>query len=498
MKKIKNSNYISKFTIIITAIILIFVLTYVFDKKSFSGLESLINKSQDLNKYTIVNENIMNNEEFEEEAIEKFKAESADGIGILTSGVSENLITSAFWKKQPYADNLIIMNENQISDFNNEIIKKVPIVYNLENYKLSLSKDELKNYINYYKIPTKQMYYSDGRVISQDFYNNIIDNVNLEAIQNNNSVSYGLCLKKASIRDFPTDTGVYSSPNSPLDRIQETGCEPCEPVIILHVSKDKQWYFIQMYNYRGWIKTDAIAASTDKNRVFDYVNNKDFLMVTGKNIEVNLDSSDSNSDREFALGTKLFLVKTDKDSAADDYKIKIPEKNSNGELSFTYGKVSHSKDVCLGYLPYTRYNVVTEAFKFLGTEYDWGDKNSGRDCSSFIMYIYKTFGFNLPRNTDEQEVCSDNVLKFTVSDDLQKRIKTLDGLKPGDVLYMPSHAMMYLGEYNGDHYVIHDFLGHNGDGSAINQVAVTSVNFQISQGTSLLEQVTSAVKFQFR
>lgn len=499
MGKINYLNYKKKL-IVIVAIMIMFSLIfgYTLHRLNFSYFKSVAGRLDNFNRNTSDNKFDIDKKELGEEAVETFETSTADGTGMLTAGVTENLITSRFWTKQPYVNSSIVMNQSQITEFNSEIIKKVPVVNNLENYKSNLSKDELKNYINFYKIPSKQMYFSDGRAISQEFYNSVVDNENLEAIKDDNTVSYGLCIKKSSIRDFPTDIGVYSSSNSTLDRIQETGCEPCEPVIVLHTSKDKRWYFVQIYNYRGWIKADGIAIGNDKKTVFDYANNNDFLMVTGKKIEVNIADSAGSSNKEFTLGTKLFLVRTEKDNATDDYNVKIPDRNSNGELTFIYGKVSHSQDVCIGYLPYTRYNVVKEAFKLLGTEYDWGDRNTGRDCSSFIMYVYKTFGFNLPRNTDEQEACSSNVIKFYDSDDLSKRNNVLNGLKLGDALYMPGHTMMYLGEYNGRYYIIHDFLGNNGDGSAINQVAVTTVNFQTSQGVSLLQQLTSAVKFQLK
>jgi hypothetical protein len=495
VKKIKTFNYKVR---LVTVMIIFLVLfsTYILYKRRFNTSENPLIISPNSHEEIGVNEIKVEEDKIEEdkapeEAVETFKAIPGDGKCILTSGVTEALITSSFWTKQFDEDNSIIMNGDQISDFNNEIMKKVPTVQNLENYKGSLSKEELKKYITSYKIPTKQMYYSNGKAISQEFYNSIIDNTNVEAIKENNNVTYGVCVKKASIRSFPTEVGAYDSQNSSLDRIQETGCEPCEPVIILHVSKDKQWCFIQMYNYIGWVKADTIAISPDKSTVFDYVNNKDFLMVTGKKIEVKFDGSN----REFALGTKLFLDKTDKDKAKDDYKVKIPERNSKGELIFTYGKVSKSQDLRLGYLPYTRYNIITEAFKFLGTEYDWGDKNSGRDCSSFILHIYETFGFKLPRNTSEQEKCSNNVIKFDSSDNLQKRTEILKGLKAGDVVYMPGHTMMYLGGYNGNNYIIHSYLGSNLEDKVIKQVVVTPLN---SKTISLLGKLTSAVKYNFQ
>jgi hypothetical protein len=100
-----------------------------------------------------------------EKAMETFKVAPADGKCVLVEGVSEELITSNFWTKPFEQDHSIIMDENQIAEFNNEIIKKVPVVHRLEEYQLSLSNEELKKYITSYKIPTKPMVDSSGKVI---------------------------------------------------------------------------------------------------------------------------------------------------------------------------------------------------------------------------------------------------------------------------------------------------------------------------------------------
>jgi hypothetical protein len=435
------------------------------------------------------------------EVTELYKAKAVDGKGIITPGISQQIISSAFWSAEYKKETSIIMSSQAIAKFNSEIITKVPVVYDLEKYKDKLSKAELLSYINHYKTPTTPMYDYAGKQLQQSFYSSLISNTNIAAIKDNNGVRYGITVKKASLRSFPTESGVYnSSSNRTLDRFQETGSEPCEPVLILHESKDKKWYFVQIYNYRGWMTSDSIGIS-DRQTIFEYANPKDFLMVTGRSINVEPASNNSTVPKEFKMGTKLYLTIADNDNATD-YKVKLPIRKADGSLDFTYANISKGEDVSLGYLPYTRYNIITQAFKLQGIPYDWGDKYSGRDCSSFIMYIYKTFGINLPRNTDEQEICSANIVKFNPQDNTKTRLLAIDKLKPGAALYMPGHTMLYLGKSDDQYYIIHAFLGYSvKEGSTnkyypTNQIAVTTIQLASSDGIPFLERLTSAVQFE--
>lgn len=433
---------------------------------------------------------------------ELYKAKAFDGKGIITPGISQEITSSTFWNTGYQKESSLIMSLDEISRFNTEITSKISVVLNLEKYKDKLTKDELLSYINQYKIPTAPMYDYKGKQLTQSFYSSLTTNTNTSAIKDINIVRYGITVKKASIRSFPTESGAYnSSVNRTLDRFQETGCEPCEPVLILHESKDKKWLFVQVYNYRGWVSSDSIGIS-DKETVFQYANPKDFLMITGRSVSSSNGDSTLIEAKDFKMGTKLYLSVSDSDNPSN-YRVKLPVRKVDGFLDFAFADISRDADVCVGYLPYTRYNIITQAFKLQGISYDWGDKYSGRDCSSFIMYIYKTFGINLPRNTDEQESLSNNTIKFNPKDSINTRLQAVDKLKPGAALYMPGHVMMYLGKSNGQYYVIHAFLGYSlKEGSinkyySTNQVAVTTLQLADSNGVSFLERLTSAVQFEF-
>ena len=61
--------------------------------------------------------------------------------------------------------------------------------------------------------------------------------------------------------------------------------------------------------------------------------------------------------------------------------------------------VPYNADVSVGYLPYTRRNIVAQAFKLLGDRHGWSGQNESRDASGLSMDVFASFGIRLPRNS---------------------------------------------------------------------------------------------------
>ncbi len=75
--------------------------------------------------------------------------------------------------------------------------------------------------------------------------------------------------------------------------------------------------------------------------------------------------------------------------------------------------------------------------------------------AAYIMDIYKCFGIIFPRNTNQQEISTGRSIMFSSPDDPEPRLRTLDNLVAGSLLYMKNHVLMYLGKgSNGNHYAI--------------------------------------------
>ena len=402
--------------------------------------------------------------------------------------VPEYMNSSCFWTDKLLNAEEIIMSVNDIKRFNIKITEKVPTVKNLEDISENISKEILTNYINSYKIPVKNMYSLKGELITKDFYDKLIFNRNIKSLQNSNKIKYGLTVKKVSLRSFPDETPIFSSLEhseiNNMDRFQQTGCFPFEPLIILHESTDSKWFFVETYNYRGWTKQENIAVAEDKKQVFDYANCEEFLMVIAKNIKLNTEEI------LCSMGTKIYLQKS-----TDNYQIKIPSRTKEGTIKFITTQLKKSPSIVEGYLPFTRLNIINQGLKFLDDKYDWGDRFTGKDCSSFILTIYKTFGFRIPRDADEQEQCSDYSLKFNNQD-------TLNSLELGDILFMEGHVMLYIGEYKGTHYMLHNFAYYSEKTNntitihPVYKVSITPVTLLNFEGIPFTNKFTSAIKLR--
>ncbi len=428
---------------------------------------------------------------------------------VITPGVSREMTRPEFWLRRTGQAGDVIMSLAQIRQFNREVGKRVNTVYNLEDYKDCLNKTELAGYLNTCQVPEKTRYDADGEAITGDFYNSVRENLNITGIKDKNPVSWGITIKKTSLRSFPTTEGVFDIPGSTeIDRFQETGVQACEAVLILHRSKDRRWYFGQTCNYRGWVRADDIALAKDKSELFAYLNSTRFLVITGNWVKTEVEPDGEEIPREFDMGTHLPLSATSLPAGPGsplpqgNYTVKLPVRGRDNRLEFKEAVISGTGDVSPGHLPYTRENIIRQAFKLQGDRYRWGDKLKGRDCSSFLQVVFKTFGFNLPRNADQQEKGPGRVIRFKEGDPTRQRNALLAQVKPGAAVFMPGHVMLYLGRVNDTHYLIHNFAGYGKKAGSsytfmpVYQVVVTTTRLPLPSGIPLVQKFTSAIQFE--
>lgn len=426
--------------------------------------------------------------------------------------VSEDMLYPEFWIKNTSSADKIIATPEEIAKFNEVNVQEVAPLVNLENYQESFTKDELTELITGLSSPSSSKRYdSNGNLVGKEYYDTLIANLNLEGLSDVNNVRYGIAVRRTEMKTFPTYDRLYSSPaDYNIDRLMETVAYPTEPMIILYTSKDGQWYFAQMYNYLAWIPAKDVAI-TDKAELFSYVNREPFLVVTASKINASYNPKNADlSELRFDMGTRLPLATAGEvkdafydQNPAGNFVIKVPTRNQEGNLVFDYVLISRSADVSLGYLPYTKANIISQAFKLQGERYGWGGMFNGRDCTAFMMDIFRTMGVELPRNSSEQgKQMVSKYYDMPSTMTLEERKEIFDKMEPGTGLYMSGHAMLYLGEYKGEYYMIHDFSGFsalNGNGELINysnwQVTVTPVTVLRSDGKTYMEALYGAREF---
>jgi hypothetical protein len=110
--------------------------------------------------------------------------------------------------------------------------------------------------------------------------------------------------------------------------------------------------------------------------------------------------------------------------------------------------------------PFTRRELLTEAFSMLGRPYGWGGKDGGYDCSRFLLDLFEPFGIDLPRHSARQAMAGTFAVDVsTLQDPNEKRLLIEAAAHRGVVLlYFPGHIMLYLGTTEkGEPMAIHAF-----------------------------------------
>ena len=160
------------------------------------------------------------------------------------------------------------------------------------------------------------------------------------------------------------------------------------------------------------------------------------------------------------MGTVLELAKDidpnqiiDNRSAYNNYVVWVPVRNDDGTYSKKLTLISEHKKVHEGFMPLTKANISKVVFSALGNTYGWGGSLNSDDCSGYIRNVYKCFGLELARNTTWQSAMPMAKVDMQYMPS-EERIRFLDALPFGTILYFSGHEMMYLGSQNGKYYVI--------------------------------------------
>ncbi|MEN6325514.1 MAG: SH3 domain-containing protein [Syntrophomonas sp.] len=419
--------------------------------------------------------------------------------------VTDPMLKAQFWVNQINSPNEIIMSLAEIANLNQEIAEKSDTyVYNLSTLPDSYSKSQLNKMVDQ-KIPETD-YYVDGKPLTQEYWDKLKENLNLKGIAENNQVRYGFTVRRTNLKIFPTADIISDDSNDlAYDEFQNSGILINEPVLVLHQSADSQWLYIMMQNCSGWALVNDIALCPDKDTWLKNQNYSDFMVVTGNKIKLEPDPyAPEMSELELAMGSILEFVNSselpqsiNERALYDNYVVKIPTRGSTGDLIYKLALIPVSRDISCGFLPYTRANILKQAFKMHGDRYGWGGMLNSRDCSQLVVEVYRCFGINLPRNTESQVKVPCKTASFG-SLDIENRNNLLDNLAPGSLLLFPGHVMIYLGMYQGKYYVISDlgsFAQFDANSSKANvirtrSVVVNELGIKRANGKSWIECLT--------
>ena len=204
--------------------------------------------------------------------------------------------------------------------------------------------------------------------------------------------------------------------------------------------------------------------------MLSFTSPENFIIVTGKYAEIN--------NAKLRMSTKLPVVS----SNDNEYTVLYPSK-----IGVILAKAGKTADIHYGYLPYTKANIYTQIFKLLDDKYRWGDcALDGHDCSSTMNAVYACFGFDMPRNTSNQEQLPYGFYNVTSSNNAQKK-EILDNLFVGSLVFVSGHVMMYLGKVGNDYYIIHNFNSYGGCNITTTNLIRSGSNTYLTAFTKFME-----------
>ncbi len=426
--------------------------------------------------------------------------------------VSSPMLSEEYWIGKLDNPNELIMSQSEISSFNQGMLRELSAyIIDLKTLPLAYSAAMLQKFIDQ-PFP-KAAAYVDGVKLSADYFTQVKKQMNLGGLQGSNLLRYGVIVQRTNLKIFPIEEIVSDAADDPaFDMFQDSGLLVNEPVAVLHQSLDQKWLYIRMYFCSGWVKAEDVALFPDRASWLAYqAAEEDFLVVTANQIKLDRNPfTPAISGLELSMGTILPLAAPEEipqtlDGRAtyDNYIVKVPVRNSYGQLGLKLAMIPVSKDVSIGFMPYTRANLLRQAFKLDGDRYGWGGMLEARDCSALVLEIYRCFGFNPPRNSSPQGKTPGDVKDLTGLG-LQARRDALDQLQPGATLHFPGHVMFYLGKDQDRYYVI-SALGSYAEfspsyaGAKIirtRSVVVNDLSVKRASGLQWIEALTAAKQWE--
>jgi cell wall-associated NlpC family hydrolase len=429
-------------------------------------------------------------------------------------GVGDTQLTPEYWiglQKQPDRE---ILSRAEIDAENAKLLQVDPSMHDLRALPASLTRAQVTGWINdLSERPKKSLYDVDGQSVSPAMLDATVDNLALSDIPAQQDTRYGLVVQRASFRTFPTNLRVFTSKgDTDIDRFQETAEFPGVPVVIAHASRDGRWLFVVSPRYAAWTRKENVAEGSAA-QVFGYADRTPYRVITGASVRtVFTREVPGVSQLQLDMSTRVPLQT---DLPADQpvngqtpyatYTLQLPLRDADGKLKFTPALLQKNTDSTSDYLPLTPANIIRQAFKFLGERYGWGHGYNGRDCSGFVSDVYRSMGVQMPRNTSKQAISPALQHRvFTDADGHDARLKAAHELEVGDLVYIPGHVMMVIGQRDGEPYVIHDVGGmtyRKPDGSfghvKLNAVSVTPLlPNQFNDHQTYVDRMTSIVRIR--
>ena len=403
--------------------------------------------------------------------------------------------TAGYWISKIQTPDEVILNEEQIKDFNERIKLKDVGLTKVEDYKDIVNPDNLKKTLErrLFWIKNRRYIFSNLEKVPKEFFDDLQKSIDLDFTTPFTFVNFAITTKYSEVRILPTDTAIYSNPNSlDLDRLQEQSIDIGTPLAVLCQTKDRDWCYAVTPREEGWIKTENIAFTSREN-IKEWNSYKKIAVATDTKADIFLDKTLKQFAGYVRMGTYFPLKSKNKKYVV----VRFPVADKNGNLVITNGYI-HRNSVNIGFLKYTQRNILIQAFKHLNSLYGWGGSRAEQDCSGMLGQIFNCFGVVLPENSAQKIKCGE-IFELERYEDIDiKKQNIIEKAIPAlSFIYLQGHIMLYIGNDDNEPYVLHNVWGvsafnNNNEKTIlyINRTIVGDLNLgDIVTDNSLIERV---------
>lgn len=293
------------------------------------------------------------------------------------------------------SDQLIAIKDTEALDVElvyENISHTSPSVVDLSKMDDAIDGQTLREKIAEYTLPTGDLY-SRGERITDETKQALLDNRNLAPIGKTEGTGYGIAVRRANVRALPAGKGLFATAlDTDRDLLQVGALDPCEPVRLLHISQDYQYYFVQSASMSGWVFVGDIAAAkqSEWQRFAEPIQ---FVTVTSRGERIK-----QAAETVYAqMGTRIPL----KDQNEKQYTVIMPIRRGDGRLIEAETTIDKKDAFHVGHLEYTAANITKLAENYVGAPYGHKGLKNSEDSIGIITDIYRTLGITLPRQADE-------------------------------------------------------------------------------------------------
>lgn len=416
---------------------------------------------------------------------------------------TREMTTAGFWISRHPSPDDVIMTQAQIASLNSHIQGELKLTKDIfavtENFKAEFLTANLDKTLTDF---AKKGYYTRQGVSNDPaYFDQARQNMNLPGMLPGVGLQYGLIVHYADVRFFPTEQGLYETQGDfDFDQVQNSTYDVGTPVVVVHQSADKKWYYVLSSLCDGWVKAENIAIG-DMKAVQGYAQPKVVAVVTSPKTDIYLNESMTDFNDYARMGARFPYI----GAAGGQTKILLPTRDNEGQLKIVPAFVDRT-EVHKGFLPYTARVIYRQAFAMLNQPYGWGGMFGQQDCSAFLVEVFGTVGIVLPRNSRGQASIKDALVEFEEKTTHEERLEALKKTAgPSTILGMKGHILIYLGMIDNRPYAIHSLWAYRekdrNTGRDVprvtNRVVVSDLSLgETSQKGSLLKRLTRIMELK--